>query len=274
MAFNHVRALFAVLSLVLAMTVQAQAAVVAHWSFDADSGTSVADSARPGSPGTIIDSAGTLNAPGVFNASGPLSTGGVELSGNSQGVRVPRIDLATSSFTFAAWIDPTSLTPQAQIFGDWSSPWQMRFYINSLDAPNPGKLGFDLRADGPNPNNGNIIGLTTGSTYVTTGSGFQHVAVTWDRDTKTATIYYNGAVVGSATSAMTNVDAIDGNHANYDIGYKQDGGGEFIGNMDEVWVFTTALGVNDIQSLITANAIPEPSSLCLLAIAGLMLRRR
>jgi hypothetical protein len=210
----------------------------------------------------------------VFS-SGSTATGGVSLSGNSGGVRVPRIDMDNTSFTIAAWIDPTVHTTQAQIFGDWSSPWQVRFYINSLDALSPGKLGFDIRMDGPLAMNGNIVGLTTATPQIDLTSGFQHVAATWDRDSKTARIFVNGVQVASAVSGAANLTAIDGNHANYDIGYKQDGGGEFTGLMDEVWVFNHALSETDLQALITTNAIPEPTALAmLLAGAAACLRRR
>lgn len=275
MACKPGRMLSAAACLMLLAGSVAQAGVLAHWSFDESSGTSVADSARPGSPGTLVDTAGSLNAAGVFS-SGSTATGGVSLSGNTGGVRVPRIDMATTSFTIAAWIDPTAHTPQAQIFGDWSKRWQMRLFVNSLDTLNPGKLGIDLRADGPLDNNGNILALYTTGTVIDLTPGFQHVAATWDRATKTARLFVDGVQVASTVSNSTTIDAVDDNHANYDIGYKQDGGGEFTGLMDEVWVFNHALSAGELQTLIATNAIPEPTSLAAAigVIAATCLRRR
>jgi hypothetical protein len=260
-------------------TATARRFALAHLSFDEPGGTSVADSQRPGSPSTVINplaSDQNLDAPGAFNASGSLASGGLRLSNGADYVGVPRVDISQSSLTIAAFIDPTAIGNGDEIFGDWSNPWQFRVYLNAN-----GELRAELRRDGPNPNNGNVITLVSPAGTIDTTAGFQHVAMTWDRAADEAHLYVDGVDVATATASGSVLDLKDGLHPEYQVGWKRDdAAGKFEGLLDELWVFNTALSPSEINDLRLTNvnpvAVPEPSSLALAAwgLLGLLLWRR
>jgi len=238
---------------------------IAHWSFDEASGTSVADTVRTIQPGTINNPLGgdaNLNAAGKFNASGPLSSGGLNLGNGNDHVGVPRLSMSDTSFSIAAWINPTTRANGDEIFGDWSNPWQLRFFLNGN-----GTLGTNLRRDGTGTNNGNLIGLNSSTDDVVDIGQWSHVVLTWDRDTKTAKIYLDAVERGTQTIADANLNLRNsGSHAEFQIGYKGDAGGTFNGLMDEVWVFNKALETDEITALMNYNVVPEPSTLALAAL--------
>lgn len=233
----------------------ARADILAHWSFDETSGVAVADSSGSGKNGTLQNAGGTLAAPGVFG--GP--NGGISLSNGNDYVAVPRLEMSKTSFTIAAHVDPASLQNGDEVFGDWSNPWQFRLYLNA-----GGDLHADLRRDGPASNNGNVIGIGTPGGAVDATPGFQHVALTWDRDNGVAYLYVDGNEAARAVQSGSVLDLKDGNHAEYQIGWKRDGGNFFHGGMDELWVFNRPLNVAEIQQLQTQNSA-EPIKLVDLA---------
>ena len=120
----------------------AQAAVLAHWSFDETGGTTAADSTGTlnlnGVLKTAVASGGVdLAAPGVFGS-------GVDVDGAAGSyLTTPYIDgIHTSSFTMAAWVNQRD-TGVNTIFGDWRSTWAFRMWLDG------GSLGFAARSNTP-----------------------------------------------------------------------------------------------------------------------------
>lgn len=99
-----------------------------------------------------------------------------------------------------------------------------------------------------------------------------HYALTWELneagDHLASTFYINGVAVSTKTEFY---DA-------YDSEIRIGGGGESLnhtkwqGDMDEVYVFDTALTGSEVTEVM--NAVPEPATMALLGLGGLFLRRR
>ena len=98
---------------------------------------------------------------------------------------------------------------------------------------------------------------------VTDGT-WHHVAATYDGNTKR--IYLDGVEIGSGKA----VGALNVGAANFRIG-STNGAEYFLGVIDDVRVYDEALDQTAIAGLA---AIPEPSSLALLGLGGLLVARR
>ena len=223
-----------------------QAAVVAHWSFDESSGTVVGDSARPGSPGTVTNPLGgnaNLNVVGQFGS-------GLNLSNGTDYVSVPRINMNNTSFTVAGWVNPTSLASGDEIFGDWSNPWQVRLFLNSNGSVSVNARKAAVVA--------NLFAPTTAAGKVSVGN-WSHVALTWDQTAQAAIIYVDGVQEAIQTGIAPPHALKDGNHANYQIGWKRDDANHYDGLMDELYVFDNALNVLDVNKLMNTND-PTPAA--------------
>ena len=69
------------------------------------------------------------------------------LDGKRSYAVVPAVDISTTSFTLSCWIKiPSYSNSHGAIFGDWSSPYPFRIYVN----PNGGFCA-QLRRNGPSP---------------------------------------------------------------------------------------------------------------------------
>ena len=220
----------------------AEASLVAHWSFDETNGTVVAESSGlvnlNGVARTATATGGVdLAVAGVFNS-------GVSLDGaGGSYLTIPYLDgVHRNSFTMAAWVNPSD-TGINTILSDWSSVWGFRFFLRT-------QVFMDHRyASGANTYN-----VSGGTVQV---GQWQHVAVTWDRPTKTVTLYLNGTNVASVVSTRSgaNLDMVN-NNRNYHIGWKQDSTTDtFKGSLDELWVFNEALSEKQVRELRANNSV-------------------
>lgn len=100
-----------------------------------------------------------------------------------------------SGFTLESWINPTDVTQAHPIF-EWnnSTYWGVHFHIAPgqpfNDSPGPGELYANI------PDTRGMWHQLSSAGGVATTNQFQLVALTYDRATGVATIYYNGNVVG------------------------------------------------------------------------------
>ncbi len=121
------------------------------------------------------------------------------------------------------------------------------------------------------------------------GTGWQHVAMTWEAGaTDGFRLYVNGQRTAARTEDIPSDDRIGDAHPGRDLvlGNEQQSGGsgskDLVGYMDEVGIWTDALPGDSIAGLHDGTytpgtaPIPEPAALSLLAAGGLalLLRRR
>ena len=247
---------------------QANAALVAYWNFDEESGNTVADLSGNGFDGTIN---GATRVPGFV---GP---GALVFDGFNDIVTVltapgDALDFAgQSEVTVMAWVQAASAPGGiccGQIVGqrDGGLAWALRddgrdigSEFELLSTTNAGFAG-DAAADG-------VPRTTLGE--------WHHVAAVIDLSLNggEASLYVNGVLSHSydvAGTTLQNQSAA----TRLDIGGAGDG--YFSGEIDEVRVYDTALTASQIVSAITT--VPEPGSLTLACffLAGIthVLRRK
>lgn len=229
---------FACVSLSLASSTTAQAALVGHWTFD--NGTAD-DSSGSGNNGTLL---GTPLP--EFSSDVPSRLGGgqsLSLIGGDQRVEVPTsssLDIS-GAMTLAAWVNPTGAS------------WDAILAKNPLDGSSPNHAGsFEFRIE----NGGrrlqflhqqggfdDTVGYSSTGT-VNTGS-WSHVAVTVV-DAVEVNFFINGALAGTA--------AHGGNFGFFTssplyIGTRADFGTPFEGLIDDVRIYNEALTAAQIQDL-------------------------
>ncbi|MDO8302540.1 MAG: LamG-like jellyroll fold domain-containing protein [Sedimentisphaerales bacterium] len=248
------------LALVLAMVAgTANAALVAHYTFDEGSGPTAYDSAGT-NDGTLHGSTWTTGING-----GALSLGGV---GANDYVSVPDNSSLrfsqSSSFSIAFWARPTSngqvmgkmRTSGTGVFGYevwWSNPLkEFQFVCESSGVANYG------------------IGTGTNSTAI---GNWYHVAAVYDN--KDMKIYLNGTLVNGATFAY-NTGSTTPNDT-LAIGARvHDGSPEagwyFGGKMDDVRIYNEALSGDAIAHIYQTT--PEPATMAFFGLGGLLLRKR
>lgn len=255
---------FAIVAAGLAAGQSADAAVLAHWSFDETSGTSYADSSGNGYTGTA-QGAGVTHVAGEFGDAANFN------GASSSWIKTPYVGgFQSSSFTMSAWVD-VSASAINTIFSDWSSPFSFRLYVDTdskLTLQMRNTSGTDIFTDG-----------LAKSTTTISNNTWHMVTAAWDRtssSTGTVTFYIDGVAAGSVNSSSANINVMNLTGHNYGIGLKQDGANRFNGSIDELWVLNSALSATQVNSLYLSNAIPEPAAAGILGLGGLLavIRRR
>jgi len=211
--------------------------------------------------GTGDDSAGTNNAtvPTGVAYSSAGSGYGFQFDGHSEGLSIPpssALNLGSGDgFTLACWINPTSVdTPQPLIEwrGDpngisWNVHWGVHFWISDLpgNIASPGNLYANIIGT-----DGNVHIISTPPGTVRAGM-FQFVALTYDKASGQAKLYYNGSVVTASYLGSF----IPKTETSILIGERRDGGEfHYKGMMDNVSVYSRALTIDEIQKIYAAQA--------------------
>lgn len=139
---------------------------------------------------------------------------------------------ASSSQPLVEWNEPTAVKPDGVHF--WTSVGAPgNLYMNVVDV------------------NGTSHSFSSPSGIITANT-FQHVAMSYDKVTGTATFYYNGnPVVTQPLGTFTPQTSFP-----LHFGYRPSGGGYFYqGLMDEIGIYNRALTAGEIQSLWQATSL-------------------
>lgn len=232
----------------------ADATLIHHYEFNSG-GTFLEDSVGTRDL-SIVDGDGTTGGPPTFvssvTATNGTRTGVVRLAGNGA-TNSPNKYLLNNdgaftlpNFTVAYWVR-TDTSNQGGFKGIFAS------------GPS-GEMQFDN-------NNGVYRGITDAGTVnfanVVPVDQWDHIALTYDGTT--TRWYYNGGEVGS------NVGNPDNSFQQIRLGINRNIDNAFEGDLDDVRIYSSALDANAIAALAV---IPEPSSLALLGLGGLLMARR
>lgn len=217
---------------------------------------------------------GTLSATGVSYASGEVgqafnftqTNGLVRMAASSS------LDLgASSGFTLETWINPTDVSQSHPIF-EWNDGtyWGVHFFIEPGQPfnsnPGPGELYANI------PDSSGFWHQLSSPGGVVLSNVFQHVALTYDQASGTATIYRNGQVVG-----QQNIGSFTPRTQGRDLylGRRIAPSAEdttFTGLIDEPSIYSRALSSNEIAAIYNAGSagkcVPISVSTGVPAIAG------
>lgn len=233
-------------------------------------------SATPGSGVLSATSGAALTPTGGFNGfesgnswftfSGPNAST-VYSDADIATLSSPLTSMSSNAGSVSYWIRTTT-SPASGTYAN-----QYRFDAGSTGAlytatDSNGKV--DIRSEGA------FVGSVASTKSVTDGA-WHYIAMTWDQAAGTATLYVDGGsgVAGGETDSMAYTPAVN---AYTSTGRNQFGKGtnnasEYTGAADELAIWTTALSASQIAAQYQA-AVPEPGTLALFGIGGLMALRR
>jgi hypothetical protein len=284
------------------------ASIIAHWSFDenaittdgsgniltaTDSSTNHNATTQFGGTGVNINSVpGMFGQAANFNNANQLNTAQTNYAWMSFPQLTEIAGASAGDFSVAAWVNvpPEVATwDDNPIVADWGNApsgthrFTYWFELDNVDS----NLGLRPRAQmraanaPPDPTNIDIISTTLSSAQAGTGGGsttfddskWHHLAWTWTKATGQMRFYTDGLLRTTITSTQTgsNLNLLVSDSLVGALGAKRDNNRYFRGAMDEVYVFNGALTDQEVLSLI-----PEPSCLCLVALAmgGLFVGQR
>ena len=178
--------------------------------------------------------------------------------GNGDNVKIsasPSLNVgAGSGMTIEAWINPADLQAGRPIF-EWVLPntYGVHFWIN---AAGPGSLYADLF------DTSGASHIIQSATAVLSSNIFQHVALTYDKTSGVAQLFVNGSLVQSNSIGVFTLRTISDAYIGYRPVTTPYGPASFVGAIDELSLYSRALGAAEIQSLYGSG----PSGKCAVAI--------
>lgn len=243
------------------MSYSANADLVHYWALN--------ETVNPSTGTTAIDSAGASNGTYAGGTTGPVvgvaapvgqngdhygtaATFGGQTSGTPDYVNVGNsLGSLTDGFTVAAWVNPAQQKDYNTILGTTGSVatgWQLDL------GHGQGTATCLMLISGANNNQSKAIPSADFGNWM-------HVAATIDGTAGQIKYYLNGALFDTVASHVSS-----GTTDNYYIGWGNwlgaARGDSFTGGIDEVRVYNTVLGVDQIATLA---GVPEPSTMMLMA---------
>lgn len=204
---------------------------LAHWQFDETTGGTAADGTGNGNTGALMGDPQWRPDSGWYD-------GAIDLDGHGDYVRVANpvgLDFAPDSFSASAWVYPrqTRKGYQAIMEYDRGSTHGNRF---GLWIDPQGRFHFR-------------VGLNTWhSSQSLEPEQWSLLTATYNGDTHEMMIYVNGVLDAVAINSKGFAAPVD---ATLTIGVRGDEKNEFFnGYLDEVWVFGTMLGDDDVLTLL------------------------
>jgi hypothetical protein len=225
------------------------------WHFDESSGT------------TAHDSAGPYNSPVYGGATWTpgKSNNALYFDGANDYVRGPAISL--NSFSVAFWVK-TTMSPLSST-GWWNGNGMVdaetREYVNDWGTSliDNGKVAFGVGNYYPEPT------ITIKSTTLVNDGVWHFITGTRDRLTGQLLLYVDGLLEAQGIggrNALNSIQFIGVGNNSSDV---LDNDEWFQGTIDEVMIYDRVLLPTEISTMV-----PEPATMALLALGGLLLRKR
>jgi hypothetical protein len=269
-----------VLSLASFLPAAARGATIAHWSLDNDNG------------GIYADQTGLHDATVVLNGSGTITNEAAKFGNgitfdNGPGAQVTNNGYLTfsnltelmgpeaGSYSVSAWAKTLNTLSNNPILADWGnvSAGQRFVYWFSLTNAN-GNADAQPRGQSRAGNSPNIDIFARNAPIDVSDGEWHHMVWTWDKPNTVLRTYVDGLLVDTNDTSPSSADMVVASSPIGAIGRKGDTNNYFNGSLDEIWVVEGVLNEAEILSLRDANVVPEPSSLALLAAAGLLILAR
>lgn len=196
---------------------------VGMWLFDDDGGDIATDSSGNENDGMLVANPEWVD--GKFGSA-------LEFDGGGSHVNILSSEsLSSDSFTLSLWAQPNQLRIQG--LADKTPQPNWRLFMNSTS----GTVEFDALP-------GEIGNIRTLATSI---GEWSHIAATYDLDTETAKIYFNGVFVQQAISVDMNIDSPVSIHI------ASNENNRFSGIIDDVGIFNVALDEDDINDIMTGG---------------------
>lgn len=284
----------------IGLTTSANAAVLSHWKFDTQTAGVTPDSVGA-APGTLMGGASIVaggvsgNAVQLANFIGTNYPAGFGTTAQVQYIRMGDVYefpfqfiVGSPAFTVTSWIKPITNGQIGHIAGSYEAPGDGGGYVitanfgaNSSLSAYTGSVGTQLNANSLSTHPDNSYDIYDGNWHqmVLTYSGGPTPVAAIYVDGKLAKVGLDDAIgTGGFTGPVSFREFVVGGY--YFIN-RASIIGSYDGMIDDVQVYSTALGASDVLSLynhpgLNLSQIPEPASVLLLAIPaiGVLMRRR
>ena len=190
----------------------------------------------PGSGTAWYDITGNGNNGTLTNGPTYSSTnsGSIVFDGSNDYVSVPHaFDVSTGGISCNIWFNTTS-TSHSPLFSDWyTNVWAFNFQIYS------GGIYIGIR----NSDNADLQGSILN--YPISTNQVYNICITYDKTSKITSLYANSVLYSTGSHALAN-SAIRNTSNSWSIGYKQDSGTYYSGNIYSTQIYNRALSASEI----------------------------
>lgn len=257
---RNVRRFAGLLTVMVSVSLQANAALVASYEFEGNGN----DSAPAGGTQNLssMGDGVTFTAPGYAGTPQKLTLAGTD----DYLINATNFTANAPAITLAAWFSTTSTGAQSILFSQIVGSAFPQQSAATIEIDPTGNL-----VGGGRSVNTDNFQLVTGSQFAININTLYFGAVVLDYNNDSISLYlYNSALdtwtqsTGAATFARSSSNSTG--NSNFYVGVRGDLLQDFSGSIDEAKVYNEALTQSQVQSLA---AVPEPATVVLLLFGGL-----